>query len=71
LGNEGIFKCAEPHFLSFEIGGKIFPVDPRDFAAQAFNNNVDLCGPNLVPTDPPKVGASLFSWNLGTPFLKG
>ncbi|KAF8184786.1 aspartic peptidase domain-containing protein [Pholiota molesta] len=34
------FACNEPHTLAFQIGGKMFPVDPRDFIAQAFTNNV-------------------------------
>jgi hypothetical protein len=49
----------------------MFPVDPRDFIAQAFTNNVETCTANLVPTDPPQVGGYQFSWSVGTPFLKG
>ncbi|CAA7270331.1 unnamed protein product [Cyclocybe aegerita] len=71
LGNAGLFACDEPHLLEFEIGGKRFPVDPRDFVTQAFTNNVDACYANLVSTDPPRVGGYQFSWSLGTPFLKG
>ncbi|KAF9042966.1 aspartic peptidase domain-containing protein [Panaeolus papilionaceus] len=66
----GHFPCSTPHTLAFEIGGKIFPVDPRDFASQAYNNNVEECYPNLVDTDTPRPGGYLFSWSLGVPFLK-
>ncbi|KAF6760642.1 aspartic peptidase domain-containing protein [Ephemerocybe angulata] len=66
----GRFKCAQPHTLAFSIGGKLFPVDPRDFATQVFVDDVSVCGPNLVPTDPPQSGGYLFSWSLGAPFLK-
>ena len=69
LGNT--FSCSESHTIAFEIGGKMFPVDPRDFIGQAFVNNVDSCTANLVSTDPPQVGGYQFSWSLGTPFLKG
>lgn len=29
------------------------------------------CTPNLAPTDAPELGAYLYSWSLGDPFLKG
>jgi len=50
----------------------MFPVDPRDFIAQAFQNSVDQCMPNLAATDPPQAGGGgyLYSWSLGDPFLK-
>lgn len=56
--------------MSFQIGGKKFPVDPRDFiapneAADATNCTVQ----NLVATDVPASG-SLFSWSLGAPFFR-
>ncbi|KAF8154491.1 aspartic peptidase domain-containing protein [Crassisporium funariophilum] len=70
VGKLGHFPCSEPHTLAFSIGGKLFPVDPRDFVGQAFSNNVDVCYANLVATDPPRVGGYQFSWSLGTPFLK-
>ncbi|PPR00690.1 hypothetical protein CVT24_000978 [Panaeolus cyanescens] len=66
----GHFPCSTPHTLAFSIGGKLFPVDPRDFASQAYNNNVEECYPNLVDTDTPRPGGYLFSWSLGVPFLK-
>jgi len=71
LGPGGRFRCAEPHNLSFEIGGKMFPVDPRDFARQALRGTTEFCVPALDSTDAPKVGGYLFSWSLGVPFLKG
>ncbi|KAF8962099.1 aspartic peptidase domain-containing protein [Flammula alnicola] len=66
-----VFPCSEPHTLAFQIGGKMFPVDPRDFVSQAYVNNAEACTPNLIATDPPEVGGYQFSWSLGTPFLKG
>ncbi|KAG6878228.1 hypothetical protein C0993_010349 [Termitomyces sp. T159_Od127] len=68
LGNT--FPCDEPHTLAFQIGGKMFPVDPRDFIVQAKENDVESCIANLVTTDPPAIGGFLFSWSLGDPFLK-
>ncbi|KAI0365408.1 acid protease [Pilatotrama ljubarskyi] len=62
--------CASGHTLAFQIGGKLFPVDPRDFVSQAVAGDaVDCVADNVVGTDPPGSGA-LFSWNLGDPFLK-
>ena len=72
LGGNGNFPCADAHSLAFQIGGQMFPVDPRDFITQAFQNSVDVCMPNLAPTDPPQMGGGgyLYSWSLGDPFLK-
>ncbi|KAG6836291.1 hypothetical protein H0H93_009431 [Arthromyces matolae] len=64
------FPCDEPHTLAFQIGGQMFPVDPRDFITQTYQNNVDSCTANLVATDPPQKGQYLYSWSLGDPFLK-
>ena len=64
------FPCAEPHNLTFSIGGKPFPIDPRDFLLQERSNSVARCISNVAATDPPAVGGYLFSWSLGTPFLK-
>jgi phytepsin len=69
LGKTGTYDCSTPHILTFEIGGKKFPVDPRDFPFQAFENNINECAPNVVATDPPQTGF-LYSWSLGDPFLK-
>lgn len=63
------FDCSRPHNLTFQIGGKLFPVDPRDFIHQAFSDTVDLCTSALAITDPPGEGF-LYSWSLGDPFLK-
>src|SRR5260221_8531739 len=65
LSPSGRFRCAEPHNLSFEIGGKMFPVDPRDFARQAFRGSTEFCVPALASTDAPRVCGYLFSWSLG------
>jgi hypothetical protein len=63
------FPCSEPHDLTFQIGGRFFPVDPRDFASQAPEG--EGCVSNIVETDAPVLGGYLYSWNLGDPFLKG
>lgn len=70
LGNGGRYPCTHSHSLAFSIGGQLFPVDPRDFAAQALPNSVEACSPNIAATDPPYVGGYQFSWSLGIPFLK-
>ncbi|KAI0754817.1 aspartic peptidase domain-containing protein [Daedaleopsis nitida] len=62
--------CDAAHSLAFQIGGKMFPVDPRDFVAQNKKGDATTCAANnVVSTDGPATGA-LFSWNLGDPFLK-
>ncbi|KAF8574345.1 acid protease [Ramaria rubella] len=63
------YPCSVPHTMSFQIGGKIFPVDPRDFLSQVRPGNLDKCIPNVASTDPPHSGF-LYSWSLGDPFLK-
>ncbi|KAJ6598131.1 aspartic peptidase domain-containing protein [Mycena vulgaris] len=66
------FPCATPHTLAFSIGGKLFPVDPRDFATQAFTGDLSNCAANVVQTDTPIEGQGYqYSWSLGDPFLKG
>ena len=70
LGNGGRYPCTHSHSLAFSIGGQLFPVDPRDFAAQAVPNSVEVCSPTIAATDPPFVGGYQFSWSLGIPFLK-
>lgn len=65
------FPCSEAHILSFLIGGQLFPVDPRDLIYQHDPGSVALCSQNIAITDPPVKGSYLFSWSLGTPFLKG
>ncbi|THU81307.1 acid protease, partial [Dendrothele bispora CBS 962.96] len=61
--------CDVPHTLAFQIGGKMFPVDPRDFIGEASNDASTCVADNLVATDPPSLGA-LFRWSLGDPFMK-
>ncbi|EMD40177.1 hypothetical protein CERSUDRAFT_104024 [Gelatoporia subvermispora B] len=62
--------CSSAHTLAFQIGGTLFPVDPRDFVSQNDTGDAENCvADNLVATDPPSVG-TLFSWSLGDPFLK-
>jgi len=64
------FPCATSHNLTFQIGGKLFPVDPRDFVAQNQTGDANTCiANNVIGTDPPSSGA-LFSWSLGDPFFK-
>lgn len=64
------YPCATPHSLAFQIGGQMFPIDPRDFVSQDKSGDATTCiANNVVSTDPPSNGA-LFSWSLGDPFLK-
>lgn len=66
------YDCNIPHTVSFQFGGKQFPVDPRDFLSPTLvsstNAECDAAG-NLVKTDPPTIG-SLYSWSLGDTFMK-
>ncbi|KAJ3980813.1 aspartic peptidase domain-containing protein [Lentinula detonsa] len=65
-----VLDCTAAHTLAFQIGGKMFPVDPRDFISDTKATNTKTCQANsVVATDPPGVGA-LFRWSLGDPFLK-
>jgi len=62
-------SCSIPHTLAFQIGGQMFPVDPRDFIG-ANNGDTSTClADHVVATDAPSKG-SLFSWSLGDPFFK-
>ncbi len=66
------FVCSTPHNLTFEIGGKMFPVDPRDFISQADADSTEACIATIAVTDTPERGQGyLYSWSLGDPFLKG
>ncbi|KAI0667632.1 acid protease [Trametes maxima] len=68
--SQPFLPCNEGHNLTFQIGGRLFPVDPRDLISQAQKGDAEDCvAGNIVATDPPALGA-LFSWNLGDPFLK-
>ncbi|KAJ7074528.1 aspartic peptidase domain-containing protein [Mycena amicta] len=68
--NNAPFPCSTPHTIAFSIGGRLFPVDSRDFITP-LNNGVQNCRANVVLTDSPQVGKGLqFSWSLGDPFLK-
>ncbi|OCH87952.1 acid protease [Obba rivulosa] len=65
-----VLPCSSAHTLAFQIGGTLFPVDPRDFVSPNSTGDAETCvADNLVATDPPSVG-TLFSWSLGDPFLK-
>ncbi|KAF7357780.1 Peptidase A1 domain-containing protein [Mycena venus] len=67
---DATLACAKAHNLTFKIGGKMFPIDPRDLPGPVASNNASTCViDNLVATDPPGVGA-LFRWSLGDPFMK-
>ncbi|KAI0637478.1 acid protease [Trametes polyzona] len=77
LDAQGTFDCSNPHNLTFVIGGKPFPIDPRDFAHPAavtpgtvYPDEAARCTPALAATDPPGQGGFLYSWSLGDPFLK-
>ena len=54
--------------MAYVIGGKTFPIDPRDFLG--IQDFTDECEFNLLSaTDDPSTGA-LMSWILGDPFMK-
>ncbi|KIJ46018.1 hypothetical protein M422DRAFT_29439 [Sphaerobolus stellatus SS14] len=61
------FDCTQPVALTYVIGGKQFPVDPRDFLGPV--DITDCTISQVGPTDPPSPG-SLLSWILGDPFMK-
>ncbi len=65
------YDCAEAHTLTFQIGGRFYPVDPRDFGSRTsgIGDTISQCTPNIAPTDPPSSGF-LYSWSIGDPFLK-
>ncbi|KAJ6494942.1 aspartic peptidase domain-containing protein [Mycena vulgaris] len=68
--NSATLACAKAHNLSFMIGGKMFPIDPRDLIGPVSANDAETCVvDNIVATDAPGFGA-LFRWSLGDPFLK-
>jgi len=68
--NSATLACAKAHNLTFKIGGKMFPIDPRDLPGPVSPNDASNCViDNLVATDAPGVGA-LFRWSLGDPFMK-
>lgn len=72
--SDATLPCNVPHTLAFMIGGKMFPIDPRDFISQGptpetVQGALQCTADNVVATDPPNVGA-LFRWSLGDPFLK-
>lgn len=65
--------CDTQHTLAFEIGGKMFPVDPRDLLSQQLRGNPSVynacVASDSFATDPAQRGA-LFSWVLGDTFFK-
>jgi len=65
-----VIPCGVAHNLAFQIGGKMFPVDPANLIQPLEAGEADSCVANqIVSTDPPSVGA-LFRWSLGDTFLK-
>ncbi|KZV76796.1 acid protease [Peniophora sp. CONT] len=69
IGGED-YPCKAAHTLAFSIAGQLFPIDPRDFGSQSYDDSPATCTPALAPADPPG-GGFLYSWSLGDPFLKG
>jgi len=62
--------CSVPRTVTFQIGGKMFPVDPRDFISPLQQGDTATCiADKLVATDAPSMG-SLYRWSLGDPFMK-
>ncbi|CAK5265417.1 unnamed protein product [Mycena citricolor] len=65
-----VLPCTNAHNLTFQIGGKMFPIDPRDLVTPDAAGDATTCVANTITaTDPPGVGA-LFRWSLGDPFFK-
>lgn len=65
-----MFPCRNAHALAFQIGGQMFPIDPRDFVGPFEANDATTCvADNLVTTDAPRFGAA-FRWSLGDPFFR-
>ena len=63
--------CSTAHNLTFQIGGKLFPIDPRDFASPAASGTGTTCIANVRPMDDDlKTDTDQWTWVLGTPFLK-
>ncbi|KAJ8089250.1 hypothetical protein PM082_014498 [Marasmius tenuissimus] len=68
--NSATFPCTQAQKLEFQIGGKRFPIDPRDFIGETSVGDTTTCvADNLVETDAPSFGAT-FRWSLGDPFFK-
>lgn len=65
---QAILSCSTPHSLAFQIGGQMFPIDPRDFIGTSDDSSACVAN-RVVATDAPSQG-SLFSWSLGDPFFK-
>ncbi|KAH7108307.1 acid protease, partial [Auriculariales sp. MPI-PUGE-AT-0066] len=67
------YDC-QPHSLAFEIGGKLFTVDPRDLVSQNSEteaSNATICSLNLAARRSPDTDHGfLYSWKLGAPFLR-
>lgn len=68
LSGSKSISCNTPVKLNYVIGGKPFPVDPRDFLGQQIDATNCIAG-TLLPTDAPAPGG-LMSWILGDPFMK-
>ncbi|KAF5360191.1 hypothetical protein D9758_011356 [Tetrapyrgos nigripes] len=70
IGPDAAFPCDVPHTLTFQIGGKMFPVDPRDFISEKSTDlSTCLASTMFKASDPPSLG-DLTSWSLGDPFFK-
>ena len=59
--------CDSSHTLSFQIGGKLFPVASQDFVKSGNGNG---CAANVEAIPAPNMNASLYSWRLGEAFLR-
>ncbi|KAI0760509.1 aspartic peptidase domain-containing protein [Fomes fomentarius] len=71
VANPPTFPCDTPHNLTFQIGGKHFPVDPRDFVSQPTKpGNATACAATVGSTSRAPTDSALYSWILGAPFLK-
>ncbi|KAM5543418.1 hypothetical protein V8D89_002669 [Ganoderma adspersum] len=58
--------CNGSHTLSFQIGGKLFPVAPQDLVTKTTRG----CAVNVEAIDSPRSNLTLYSWRLGAAFLR-
>ncbi|KAI1794370.1 acid protease [Ganoderma leucocontextum] len=60
--------CNVSHTLSFQIGGRLFAVAPQDFVR--LTGNGCGCTANVEDIDSLRSNWSLYSWRLGSSFMK-
>lgn len=71
----GVFwDCAHAHNLTFQIGGKLFPLDPRDFYTNDGRTATECTSSvqdrRLSSSSSGREKSAPYNWTLGVPFLK-